>query len=86
MKVCLACRSKRRDRIFSVGGRERKNMTSVKLVNHLQNAHLSDKQYKAYLVMEENRVVINENALGLTNDVVTGWWYTYMMIDHMLNL
>jgi hypothetical protein len=58
MKVCLACRSKRRDKIVSMGGRERNNATSAKLVNHLQNVHLSDGQYKAYLVMEKDIVAM----------------------------
>jgi TusA-related sulfurtransferase len=29
---------------------------------------------------------VDENALGMTNDVVTHWWSTNTMIDRMLNL
>jgi hypothetical protein len=29
---------------------------------------------------------VDENALGLTNDVENGWWSTYIIIDRMLNL
>jgi hypothetical protein len=39
-----------------MGGGERNNTISTHLVNHLQQAHLSDGQYKAYITTEKDRV------------------------------
>jgi hypothetical protein len=49
MKICLACISKRRNKIVSMGGGNKKSSTSANLINHLKHVHLGDGQYKAYL-------------------------------------
>jgi hypothetical protein len=56
MKICIACRSKQREKCVSVGGANRKISTSAKLANHLQQVHLTDGQYKAYLDVEKARL------------------------------
>jgi hypothetical protein len=48
LKVCVACRSQK-ELSVGMGGEDKKNAISAKLVIHLWQAHSSDGQYQSYL-------------------------------------
>jgi hypothetical protein len=67
LKMCLACRRNDKDNLISMGVGHRKTSTSAKLVSHLQQAHLGDGRYKAYLAKEVERKA-NKSKLEIASE------------------